>query len=120
MLKPQTNVFDILKQLPALFGTVENPFWCLIWSPIFTQWSAIDCHNPKHLVEVATDPNWFAVCITQPVHVDLALKHARPDLICQDLHRCATQWRAKAVDLNLEDFFPVALPTVDNPDLTVN
>lgn len=120
MLKPQTNVFDILKQLPALFGTLDDPRWALVWSPIFTQWSAIDCNSPAHLVEVATDPNWIAVCMALPVHVDLALKHARPDLICQDLHRCATQWRAKAVDLNLEDFFPVGLATVDDSTETVN
>lgn len=117
MLKPRQNPYDILSQLPTIFGTATEPKWALCWNGPLGSWSAFDCDSVDDLLEVALHPNWFAICVINPAELMDILGHARTDLISQSLHTCATLQRPVASTLCLSDFAPapVDLPE-SNPD----
>ncbi len=109
MLKSCKNPYDVLKQLPAAFGTVVNPQWCLLFNNYEDLWSAMDCHSSDDLIEVAMSPNWRPICVIPPAQLGPILEHERPDLICNSLRSFVLDSRPKASDVQIAGFMPVLL-----------
>lgn len=110
MLKPCKNPYDVLNQLPAAFGTIENPRWCLCFNWFTDLWSALDMDSPSDLVEIAMTPNWRPICQVPPDELGITLDHERPDIICENLRAFAVDARPNAAETFLSMFLPILDP----------
>jgi len=115
MLKATVNPFDIIKQLPAQFGTNPTPNWLLVWHRSDSTWSAADLDSVDDLLEVSLDANLEAICTLGPEAVMHVLQHAQPDVISASLHQIATHWRPKAIQISIADFAPDQVELFDGP-----
>lgn len=115
MLKPQSNVFEIIQSLPSIFGTKVEPHWVLLFNPFLDQWSAMDYDKPDDLIEVALNDNWNAICLLAPADVAYALKLKRPDILCSLLRGYALKESNPATDFPLNAFFQTVRDNTPDP-----